>query len=72
MIYLLLNFVKIVCVNYITIYLECDDKTIRHKKAQLYHHLKDGAKKIGNSALSMIINFLVTTLVNLLLFKKVE
>ena len=47
-------------------------KTIRHKKAQLSHHLKDGGKKIGNSTLYTIINFLVITLVNLLLFKKVE
>ena len=47
-------------------------KTIRHKKAQLSHHLKVGTKKIVNNALYMIINFLVTTLVNLLLFKTIE
>ena len=72
--YALLNFGKIVqtqCEIYCNlIYLERDGQD--HMKAQLAHHLKVDTMKTVNGALNVIINFLVTTLVHLLLFTQVE
>ena len=72
--YVLLNFGKIVqtrCEIYCNlIYLERDGQD--HMKAQLAHHLKVDTMKTVNGALNVIINFLVTTLVHLLLFTQVE
>ena len=72
--YVLLNFGKIVqtqCELYCNlIYLERDGQD--HMKAQLTYHLKVDTMKTVNGALNVIINFLVTTLVHLLLFKHAE
>ena len=72
--YVLLNFGKIVqtqCELYCNlIYLERDGQD--HMKAQLTYHLKVDTMKTVNGALNVIINFLVTTLVHLLLFTQVE
>ena len=72
--YVLLNFGKIVQTQgelYCNlIYLERDGQD--HMKAQLTYHLKVDTMKTVNGALNVIINFLVTTLVHLLLFTQVE